>query len=487
MYYMPRSILTALGLALSAIFPISCAATPWSHTSQPPPEEGVLGTAQVATPPTTNSRNQEHTQTSSNNLTNNFRYYFSVTTDPYEQRMGRNWSDQLTFNTDILSRDYVIFYQHLIGNYPKPGPHLAMDDAYMQRHLAKVAVDVQKKIPDPNFSGIAVLDFEVFRAIWDRTPNIPSEKDELAKDKDFKDDWRDYIRRSHPEFDSMNEQEQESYLRETYENGVKKLFLQTLDVCRTLRPKAKWGFYGYPIRFYKNRREAPTNVVSYADGSYNGSKLNDRLQWMWDAVDIVCPSVYAPCVVVEPGEEVCQDQYSASDEMEFIQSMIGEAKRVANGKPVLPFIAIQYNTRHDCLLGEDVRDETLYDEIMGPAFAGADGAILWGDINNKSEMQHWQWLLDHKIMELMKKNVDTQQDDDNSDNQQAQDNNNPSSSRTTQLTDRSQLLSVYSIHRARATKKQRGHMFDFRQTHAVTIPFKPNTFRISKPPARKKK
>jgi len=466
MRYTPSVLLMALGLGSSIFLSSSCTATPHVYPL-----------------PTVSS----NTDNNADDPTDSFRYYFSVTTDPYERRMGRNWSNQLKFDTDILSRDYVVLYQHLIGNYPKAGPHLAMDEEYMQAHLAKVASDIETMIPDPDFSGVAVLDFEVFRAIWDRTPNKESSEDETALDKDFKDDWRDYVERTNPDFESMNEEEQEAYLCSTYEEGVKKLFLQTLDVCRQLRPNAKWGFYGYPIRFYKNRREAPTNVISYDDGSHNGSRLNDRLQWMWDAVDIVCPSIYAPCVVAGPGDDICDDKYSASEEVEFIENMIKEAQRVANGKPVIPFISVKYNTRHDCLEGQDVADETLYDEIMIPALAGADGAILWGNIENRNDMQHWQWLLDNKIMRLMKRAVDQRRSEDGDQENQARNNSNDKSSSFNSNNALTITTTVRSVkHSANATYSSRSFKSrQYRKARKLLSHIQSGTYRVSKPVVRK--
>lgn len=337
--------------------------------------------------------------------TDDFRYYWSVTTDWRERARGNPWSDQVRFDEDVLSRDFVIFYQHLTGNYPKAGPHLAMRPGYMEAHLEKLEKDVVSLIPDPEFDGVAILDFEIFRAVWDRTPNRPSKAGPEALDNDFQDDWRDYIRSTNPAFDSMSPSEQEEHLRQTYEAAVRDFFLETLERARALRPHAKWGFYGYPIRFVDMRREAPRGVISYGDGTHRASRLNDRLQWMWDAVDVVSPSLYAPRVIVAPGEHICEDEYTAAEDWEFMQNMIAESKRVAGGKPVIPFIGMNYNTPRDCLRGQRINDANLYSQVMAPAELGADGAILWGDINNRADMREWQMMLDRRIMPLMKRAV----------------------------------------------------------------------------------
>lgn len=339
-----------------------------------------------------------------------FRYYFSVTSDPWEKSQGRDWAGQLEFDTSVMSKDFVILYQHLTGNYPKAGPHLSMAPGYMEAHLQKLALDVKAHIPDPEFSGIAILDFECFPAIWDRAWNRPSNLGPEALDEDLRDDWTDYIRSTHPDFDGMSESDQDQLLRESWEAAVRDLFLNSINKAREVRPNAKWGFYGYPYRFYSLRREVPRGVIAYGDGSHNGSRLNDRLQWMWDAVDVVTPSVYARRVVMED-DGSCQDFCSAAQDLEYVQNMIGEARRVANGKPVYPFISVYYNLQHGCFEGEELNDANLWGQIMGPALAGADGACLWGDADNRDDHERWQSFLDRRIMPLMEQGVASRQGD----------------------------------------------------------------------------
>jgi hypothetical protein len=279
----------------------------------------------------------------------------------------------------------------------------------MDAHFAQLEKDIVRMIPDPEFSGLAIIDYEDFNAIWERTPNVPSNEGPDAHDTDFQDDWRDYIRSAHPEFDGMGEQEQERFLRESYESAVRNFFLGTLNKGRELRPNAKWGFYGYPLRFYKWPREAPTNVISYDDGSHAGSRFNDRLEWMWQAVDVVTPSVYPAMVVPNSDEYICQRQYTSEQEWQYLANMMQESRRVAKGKPVLPFITSRYYLPKDCLQWEDLRQPQLENQIFGPARLGADGAILWGDLNSESDMIECQAMLDTRIMPLMTQAVTERQ------------------------------------------------------------------------------
>lgn len=333
-----------------------------------------------------------------------FGYYFSVTTDPWEYNHGRRYSDQLEFDSGVMSREMVILYQHRTGLYPMPGPHLSVDPAYMEAHLEELVRDVAEQIPDPNFSGIAILDYESFPAVWDRVWNTPSDAGPEVRDEDFRDDWTDHIRSVHAGFDAMSESEQQDLLRETWEAAVADLFTKSINTAREVRPHAKWGFYGYPYRFFRHRREAPESVVSYGGGYYHGSELNDRLQWMWDAVDIVTPSIYALRPVGEPTQD-CQDYCTAAQDLAYVANMIQEARRVANGKPVMPFVTTIYAARRGCEYLQTVNDDSLYGQIVGPALAGADGVLLWGHIRTAEERDQWQQQLDQRILPLMEQGL----------------------------------------------------------------------------------
>ncbi len=411
-----------------------------------------------------------------------FRYYFSVTTDPWEKNRGRDWGGQVRFNEDIMSRDFVILYMHLTGNYPKAGPHLSTDPAYMQAHLDKLVLDLEKQIPDPNFSGIAILDYEAFRAVWDRVWNHPSDEGPDAVDEDFRDDWTDHIRATYSGFDSMSETEQGQLLRETWEAAVKDLFLNSINKAREVRPHARWGFYGYPYRFFTHRREAPDGVISYGDGTHHGSDLNDRLQWMWDAVDIIAPSVYPSRIVEDPLATDCDLTASVEDDLLYIENLIRESQRVGNGKPVMPFVSYKYYYRKGCNYFQDLNDANLWSQIMGPARLGADGVFLWGHVKNQHHRDHLQQYLDQRIMPLMAQGVaerghggsDESFRDDTDDDDQSQDDE--------QFVASTRSGGVVSRTPDRPSGPTASTQISTRiSTRVPPIPFNPSTDRISRP------
>lgn len=330
-----------------------------------------------------------------------FQYYFCITTDPNEVRRGNDWSSTLSFDEEVLSRNFVILYQHRLGKYPMAGIHMAQDPGFLDSHRAAIAEYLDKAIPDPGFDGYAAIDYEEFRVRWDRTINRPSDEPADAEDHDFRDDWRDYIRSINPDFDGMSEDEQDEHLVDTYQAAVREFFLATLEECRELRPNAKWTFYGYPYRFFHHRREAPMDVISYGDGSHAGSRRNDEIQWLWDAMDFISPSLYAMRVVEGPEARDCAEIVSVEDDQEYFNAMVRESRRIGRGKPVIPFIANKFYKKSSCVYMDNVGENTLYNQIAAPVIAGADGAILWGNMLNRSTYEDFQAELDNRIMPLM--------------------------------------------------------------------------------------
>src|SRR5690606_7479092 len=125
----------------------------------------------------------------------NFTVHWTVTTDPVYLRRNK---DDLAANIDFagapIVRDATVLYQHRIGLYPKGGPHIPLlDPTYMDRHKAKLAADLDKLIPDKNYSGLAVIDYEAWHLIWEWTQNVPSGLGLTADDKDYRDDWAQYV------------------------------------------------------------------------------------------------------------------------------------------------------------------------------------------------------------------------------------------------------------------------------------------------------
>lgn len=318
-----------------------------------------------------------------------FRYYLCYTTGGDDRQQGNDWGSQLQFDDWLMDREAVILYQHHLGNFPRAGVHMVYSTpTYMQDHLARVAWAVDKFVPNPDFSGVAIIDYEIWRCEWDRTPNVPSPLGPDAEDRDFKDDWRDHVLMTYPHFKSMSPSEQEDFLRDTYEQACADFYLATLRLCQEMRPKAKWGFYGYPSKIFKHQTDTPKNVIGYGDHTHRASQINDRLRWMWEAVDALFPSYYAPRYTLLAGEpSQCPNQEASREEdREFLRSNVAEARRLSKGKPVYAVSWLRYHTPNKgCRFYEFLNEINLRNQFEVPYLAGADGVVLWGNLLNEAD------------------------------------------------------------------------------------------------------
>ncbi len=98
-------------------------------------------------------------------------------------------------------------------------------------------MDIMSRIPDPNYNGLAVIDWEPWRPLWERNWN--------AK-KIYKIKSVELVRRRHPDW-SMTDLVLEA--KEEFEAAAKAMFVETIKLGKKLRPRALWGFYGFPDCF----------------------------------------------------------------------------------------------------------------------------------------------------------------------------------------------------------------------------------------------
>lgn len=309
-------------------------------------------------------------------------------------KTGVDWAARMNFAQAPIRRDTVVLYQHRIGFFPQAGPHLIRQDpTWMDRHRFKIKDDLAALIPDPNFNGIAILDFEKWHLLWDRTRDDPSsDPSPTALDNDYKTDWEEQILSANPRvFDRLSDKQKEHLLKITYEETTRDFYLATLNECRRLRPKAKWGFFNYPT-FYG------PHVSNHV------KQLNEQLAWLWEAVDVLIPSTYARFYThvetSQPGDERFENTIEA--DRKWILARVGEAVRLAAGKPVYTIMWIRYEqplgggkygSKHFQLLN----DVNLNHQLNLPREAGADGVIIWESLSSDFIVKQVQQYINKKL------------------------------------------------------------------------------------------
>lgn len=251
-----------------------------------------------------------------------------------------------------FQRDVVIFYQHDFGVCP----YVHKDKAYnggipqrcdLQAHLAKVRIDVEQAIPDPEWSGFAVIDHEGWDVLWDKcSPAVQ----ELG---------RAWVRESYPD---RSARDVERLAKASFESAAKRFLLETIETCKAVRPRAKWGYYGYPWAHH--------------------AAFEKQLSWLWEASGALYPCVYTWKYGVEPAQGgPKQDQAPIAEYEAAIDASIQLSRRFAGEKPVMAFLWLRYHDLLPAYKLQMVNPLDLRAMLERPCRAGADGAILWEDID----------------------------------------------------------------------------------------------------------
>jgi hyaluronoglucosaminidase len=265
------------------------------------------------------------------------------------------FAETIDFGDAPVRHDVVMFYEHTLGLFPRIDlqsgayingglPHLADYNA----HMARCLNDILGAIPDPEWDGYAVIDYESWTPWWGDTTRRYRE----ATVAD--------LRRGNPEW---TDDELGSNAERIYELHARRILEGTIQLGRALRPKARWGYWAYP----KGRH---ANV--------------EGTQWLWDACDAFYPSVYMLNYLVPESETpgLGEQRYSTYIESAF-NGNLGYARQIAGeAKPVLAFAWPRYGSLNEnqWLRLRLLEPHHLQIMLFGPYFWNADGVIVWDNI-----------------------------------------------------------------------------------------------------------
>ena len=241
--------------------------------------------------------------------------------------------------------------------------------ANLTAHLENIRATMGGWLPDPEWAGNAVFDFEDWTPVWAQNNN-PS--------------WWHGVRyqnlsialvgAAHP---TWNSSQILAAAQEEFEAAAVAFFVQTLQLCRALRPHAAWGFYGLPASApgpcVANGPD-PSPQCGYRNPAAGPALRaeNDAIAAVWAASSGIFPSIYIPA-----GHNT-SDWFSRN--ADYIAGMAEEAARLASTNappgsqvPVRPFAWNYYHDGESLLLPADMAAS-----INAPLPAGADGVVLWG-------------------------------------------------------------------------------------------------------------
>uniref|UniRef100_A0A8R1U063 Hyaluronidase n=1 Tax=Onchocerca volvulus TaxID=6282 RepID=A0A8R1U063_ONCVO len=267
----------------------------------------------------------------------------------------------------FLGEVIVVFYEEKFGLLPYyhnySDPKSAVNGGIPQRanisaHLSVVRNNISKQIPDANFSGLAVIDYEKWRPLWDLH--------NYYKLKIYQNESIAHVKTRN---NGISESNAKKIAMDEFNNASVNFLLETIREAKKLRPNATWGFYGMPFCNYSAGKSG------YAGCGTVYEKFNDRLEHLYKEVDALFPSIYIP----HRGSNVTSCLYVGS-----VLTEAGRcAKKVKPEIPTYPYVGFEYfpiNLTNPFYTRRDLRNS------LGQAFyVGAKGSIIWSTSKNMTE------------------------------------------------------------------------------------------------------
>lgn len=250
----------------------------------------------------------------------------------------------------------TIFYSWQLGTYPyytstgEPVFGGLPQNASLVTHLTHAFQDFKAAIPEPDFSGLAVIDWEAWRPRW-------------AFNWDSKDIYRQrsmaLVQAEHPDWPETSV---ETVAQDQFQEAAEAWMAGTLQLGQVLRPHGLWGYYGFPDCY--NHDFLSPNYTGQC--SIEIRNQNDELGWLWNQSSALYPSVYLPAALMGTGKSQL-----------YVRHRVQEAFRVATASrdphvPILPYVQIFYEmTDHLVPL------EELEYSLGESAAQGAAGVVVW--------------------------------------------------------------------------------------------------------------
>ncbi|XP_034389489.1 hyaluronidase-1 isoform X2 [Cyclopterus lumpus] len=262
-------------------------------------------------------------------------------------------------NQTFMGENITIFYSDKLGLYPRyTGQAVAINggvpqNASLDEHLRVASENIHTCIPDKDFQGLAVVDWESWRPAWER--NWDSKQV-------YQVESRGLVRSRHPDWSPA---QLEAAARVEFEGGGRKFMEETLNLGQQERPNGLWGYYGFPNCY---------NYFSEKSTNYTGEcppvelKRNDELSWLWNVSSALYPDIYLSLEMRHLDREVLL--YTHHRIMEAMRA------RLTSSTPAMfPYARIVYTYTLDFL-----SQEHLVYTIGESAALGSAGVVLWGDL-----------------------------------------------------------------------------------------------------------
>lgn len=266
----------------------------------------------------------------------------------------------------------TLFYDNHLGQYPKVNTVKRQrysggvpQTGNLTEHLAKAQSQIDNYISDDSTPGLAVIDWEGWRPLWEQNWGSKRIYQRLS------------IAHALEIAPFLSNKAVQKLAKSQFESEGRRFMEKTISLGVGERPSRRWGFYLFPDCY--NYDWGKTNYTG--ECSNKTQKQNDKMLWLWEHSTALFPSVY-----------LSKRLRNSPNAAMFVRNRIEEAMRVA-ALPHRPYMVPIYVYsrplyRHQTQIFLSQSD--LVSTVGESAALGAAGIIMWGastDYNNKDSCQ----------------------------------------------------------------------------------------------------
>ncbi|XP_054476528.1 hyaluronidase-1-like isoform X2 [Anoplopoma fimbria] len=263
----------------------------------------------------------------------------------------------------------TIFYEDRLGLYPKVDTYKRKlyrggvpQQANLTEHLTKARSQIDEYISQDSSPGLAVIDWESWRPLWDQNWGSKRIYKKLS------------ITHALQMAPFLASKEISSLAKSQFQQAGRHFMEKTISLGIGERPSRRWGFYLFPDCFnYDWKKPGYTGKCSKKI-----QEQNNQMLWLWERSTALFPSVY-----------LGQSMRNSPKSKLYVRNRVQEALRVA-ALPKRPYTMPIYVYSRPLYRDQTKKFETqtdLVSTIGESAALGASGVVMWGgtkDYNNKA-------------------------------------------------------------------------------------------------------
>ncbi|KAK9525657.1 hypothetical protein VZT92_016342 [Zoarces viviparus] len=223
----------------------------------------------------------------------------------------------------------------------------------LKASMNKAREDITNYIPSKTSRGLAVIDWEEWRPLWDRKWGTKRIYQTLS------------VAHLMQTNRSLSEHEATEKAKQHFQVAAKSFMSGILAMGRAMRPNYLWGFYLFP-NCYNYGWERPDYTGRCSE---EVRRQNDELLWLWESSTALYPSVYLQVTLADDPNAALMVRHRVQEALR-----VSALPRRSGTAPVFAYMRPVFVDQNRRFLSQG----DLFSTIGESAAAGVSGAVLRG-------------------------------------------------------------------------------------------------------------